>query len=121
MKIHIVYIFSFLLLFISCTAEQHISYDGFSGNNECCTVRLRIPDNWKIVNAQLKANRLSLEYDKGRGIQKQSFNINPLMNFDGFTKFRGSSRIDRLAFLYFTKDENYKVNSTHLWGHLKLL
>ncbi len=105
MKIQIVYVISLMLLCVSCSVEEHIANPGLSGNYECCTVRMRIPDSWKIINAQLEGNRLHLEYDRGRGIQNQIFEITSLMDFDGKTKFRGANRIDGLVVLYFTKDE----------------
>lgn len=95
-----------LLLCVSCTVEQP-GYVGSSGNNECRTFRLRIPNNWKIVNAQLKPNQLNLELDKGKGIEKQSL---PLLftikDLSENIQFRGTNRVDGLALLYFTKEEN---------------
>lgn len=107
MKTWIIYIISLLLLCVSCKVEQQLDYVGFTGNNECRTVRLRIPNNWKIVNAQLKTNQLNLEFDKGRGIEKQSLPI--LFQIEDLSEnmqFRGANRLDGLALLYFTKDED---------------
>ena len=106
MRTRIIYIFSFLLLFISCTAEQHISYDGSTCSNEYCTIRLRIPNNWKIVDAQLESKQVNLEFNRGTGIEKQSLSF-PFQhdNLNENLKFRGANRVNRLALLHFTDEE----------------
>lgn len=108
MKTRIIYIICFLLLCVSCKVEQQLGNAGLSGtgNNECCTVRISMPDNWKIVNAQLKTNQLHLEFDRGRGIEKQSFEVSSLVDdLDESTQFRGANRLDGLALLHFTKED----------------
>lgn len=109
MKTRIIYIISFLILCSSCTVEhgQQFGYDGINGNSGCYTVRVRIPENWKIVDAQLKPKKLTLEFDRGRGIEKQSFPIAYyLLDADNSVQFRGVNRLNGLTLLYFTKEED---------------
>ena len=113
MKTSIVYIISVLLLCVSCSLEiqPQFRYVVTTGNNGCYTVRVRMPENWKIVNAQLKPTRLTVEYDsgRGRGIDKWLHaSSNKLFDTDDSVQFRGANRIDGLALLYFTKEEDPK-------------
>ncbi len=107
MKTRTLYIISFLLLFSSCKVEQQVEYFGFTGDKKCCTVKVFMPDNWKIVNAQLESNHLNLAFDKGRGIEKQSFPDSfSNIDADDSIQFRGANRVGRLALLHFTKEED---------------
>ncbi len=110
MKTQIVYIISLLLLFVSCKAEQQqLGYSGYKGNSECFTVRVRMPDNWKIVNAQLKTDQLILEFNRGKRIEKQSVPFPfPIENLSEDIQFRGTNRVNGLALLHFTKEEDPK-------------
>ncbi len=107
MKISIFYTIILLLLCISCTVEQQLGYSGYNGNNECMTVRVRMSDKWKIVNSQLNTKELTLEFDRGRGIETQRLPLS--FPIDGLSKniqFRGANRVDGLAILHFTTDED---------------
>ena len=100
-------------MFVSCSLEiqPQFRYVETTGNNGCYTVRARMPENWKIVNAQLKPTRLTVEIDsgRGRGIGKLLYSSsNKLFDTDDSVQFRGANRIDELALLYFTKEEDPK-------------
>lgn len=109
MKTRIIYI-SLLLLCVGCTVEQEqLGYSGYNGNSECFTVRVRMPDNWKIINAQLKADQLILEFNRGKEIEKQSVPFSfPIQNLSENIQFRGTNRVNGLALLHFTTEENPK-------------
>ena len=116
MKVSILYIFSFFLLFVSCSVEQgqQLVYEGATFSDECRTIQVRMPENWKIVNAQLEFKQMNLEFDRGKGIEKQSLPIP--FQFDDFDKnfkfrnenikFRGANRLDGLTLLHFTTKED---------------
>ena len=110
MKTQIIYIICLLLLCVSCTVEQQqLGYSGYSGNSECFTVRVRMPDNWKIVDAQLKTDHLILEFNRGKRIEKQSVPLSfPVENLSENIQFKGTNRVNGLALLYFTKEEDPK-------------
>ena len=65
MKARILYIICLMLLCISCNIEQRpqMSYMGGGGNNEYRILEVRIPENWKIVNAQLESKQIIVEYE----------------------------------------------------------
>ncbi|MCE2402947.1 hypothetical protein J4G08_18950 [Candidatus Poribacteria bacterium] len=122
MKTQIVCIMSFLVLCMSCTVEQQLRYVGSTGNEECCTLWVRMPDNWKIVNAQLKPKnkpkQVTIEFDRGKGIEKQSLLLSyrnlglgliSLHDLDENIQFRGTNRLDRLVLLHFTKEDPQNV------------
>lgn len=113
MKTKIVYIISLLLLCVSCNVEQkpQLSYvEGDSGGNEYRIHKVRIPENWKIVDAQLDFKQMHLEFDRGRGIEKQTlkypFRSSDIIDdyYEHF-KFRGANRFGGLTQLHFTSDE----------------
>ncbi|MDE0482097.1 MAG: hypothetical protein OXI67_05935 [Candidatus Poribacteria bacterium] len=110
MKNRIIYIFSFLLLCIGCTSEQQqLIYSGYNGNTECFTVRVRVPDNWKIVDAQLKTDQLILEFNRGKRIEKQSVPLSfPIEDLSENIRFRGTNRVGGLVIFHFTKEEDPK-------------
>ena len=64
MKIRTVCIISLLLLFSGCNVEERPPVTFTSG--DWYTVQVKISDNWEIANAQLEADRLHLEVDKGK-------------------------------------------------------
>ncbi len=119
MKTSTVCIVSFLLLCSSCQIEQQprdffeqephtisIDSDGWS------TFQVVMPDNWKIVDAQLNLNpsnkefNLHLEFDRGKGIEKHSIPASfPPEDYTEDIRFIGANRIDGLAFLHFNKKE----------------
>lgn len=113
MKTRIVYIISLLLLCVSCNVEQNpqLSYvEGNSGGNKYRIHKIRIPENWKIVDAQLDFKQMHLEFDRGRGIEKQTLKY-PFRSADIIDdyyehfKFRGANRFGGLTQLHFTSDE----------------
>ncbi len=74
MKTSIIYVFSLLLLFFGCNIErQELVYSGYNGNRDCFTVRVQIPDKWKIVNAQLKTDQMIVEFNRGKRIKNRLF------------------------------------------------
>ena len=109
MKTWIVYISSCLLLFVSCNVEQRqqLSYVGGGGGNEYQMLEVRMPENWKIVNAQLESKQFIVEYDRGNGAEKQNVHLPfPIKNLNENVKFRGANRLDGLALLHFSLDED---------------
>jgi hypothetical protein len=68
-----------------------------------------MPDNWKIVDAQLKTDHLILEFNRGKKVEKQSVPLSfPIENLSENIQFRGTNRVNGLAILYFTKEEDPK-------------
>ena len=109
MKFRILYIICLMLLCISCNIEQRpqMSYVGGGGNNEFRILEVRIPENWKIVNAQLESKQIIVEYDRGNGAEKQNLHLPfPIKNLNENMKFRGENRLDGLTLLHFSADED---------------
>ena len=116
MKVCILYIIVLLLLCVSCSLEQgqHLVYEGATFSDECRTIQVRIPGSWKIVDAELEFKQMNLAFDRGKGIERQSLTLP--FQFDDFDKnfrfrnenikFRGANRLDGLALLHFTTDED---------------
>ncbi len=110
MRVLIIHIVSFILLCSSCSVKQELHYDGFIGNNDRCTVEVSLPKKWKIVNAQLKPNQLNLEYDRGSGIEKQTFSLSHQSpELDSNMQFRGVNKLDGSTLLYFTKVDDLQL------------
>lgn len=110
MKTGIVYIISLLLLCIGCSLEiePQFEYVETIGSNGCYTVRVRMPENLKISNAQLESHKLTVEYDRGRdrGVDKWTYSSsNRINDVVESVQFRGANRIDGFALLYFTEEE----------------
>ncbi|MCY4403410.1 MAG: hypothetical protein OXD54_12605 [Candidatus Poribacteria bacterium] len=98
---------SFFLLCMSCAVEEQLRYEGLNGNDDRCTVQVRMPDKWKIVSAQLTPKQLTIEFDRGRGREKREFPISfDLIDADKGIKYRGANKVGGLTLLYFTKEEN---------------
>ena len=111
MRILIIHILSFILLCSSCSVKQELHFDGFIGNSDRSTVKVSLPKKWKVVNAQLEPNQLNLEYDRGSGIENQTFSLShqsPELNSN--MEFRGVSKLDGLTLLYFTKIGDPQLN-----------
>ncbi len=107
MKIRIVYFISLLLLCMSCAVEEQLRYEGITGNGVRCTVRLRMPEKWKVVSAQLTPKQLTIEFDRGSGKEKQKLPISfDLIDADKGIEYRGVNKVGGLTLLYFTKEEN---------------
>ncbi len=107
MKIRIVYFITLLLLCMSCAVEEQLRYEGFSGNAECWSVRVGMPDDWKIINAHLETNQVLVEFDRGRGAEKQIVQLSfPIKDLNKHIQFRGANRINDLAILHFTVEED---------------
>ena len=109
MRICLGYIIGILLLCVGCSFEEqpNFRYVGVTGSKGCYTLRAYIPENWKIINAQLKPNEITIDYDSGRGIDKQRYSSsNKLFYTDDIIQYRGVNRIGGLALLYFTKEED---------------
>ncbi len=109
MKTRIVFIIGLLLLCVSCNVEQrhHLSYEGGGGGNEYRMLEVRMPENWKIVNAQLETKQVNLELDRGNGIEKQSLLLPwPIKDLNENMKFRGANRLDGLTLLHFSIEED---------------
>ena len=77
MKVRIFYIFSLMLLCISCSIKEtpQLDYVGGGGSNEYRMLEVRIPDDWKIVNAKLKPKQFIVEFDRGNGAEKQNVHL----------------------------------------------
>ena len=109
MKTNILYIISLLLLCVSCNVEQkqQLSYVEGSGGHEYRMHEIRIPENWKIVDAELDFRQLNLEFDRGNGIEKQSLLLPfPSKKLNENIKFRGANRLDGLTLLHFSIEED---------------
>lgn len=109
MKTGIVHIIGFLLLCVSCNDEQkqQLSYveGGIGGDYRIHKVRM--PENWEIVNAQLESKQVNLELDRGKGVEKQSLLLpSAIKNLNESMKFRGANRLDGLTLLYFSIEED---------------
>ena len=92
------------MLCSSCGVKQQLHYDGLIGNSDRCTVKLSIPKKWKVVNAELEPNQLNLEYDRGSGIENQTFSLSHQSpELHNIMQFRGVNKLDGLTLLYFTK------------------
>ncbi len=101
-------IISLLLLFSGCNVEEkpHVTVRG----GDWYTVQVNISDNWKIANAQLEADRLHLEVDKGKRIEKLNLQLLfPLENFNKDVAYRGANRLDGIALLHFTKEDKQQA------------
>ncbi|MCG9126407.1 hypothetical protein JT359_02290 [Candidatus Poribacteria bacterium] len=104
MRIFIIPIVSFIFLCSGCGVKQELHFDGFIGNNDRSTVEVSLPEKWKVVNASLEPDQLNLEYDRGSGIEKQTFSISHQSpELDINMEFRGVIKLDGLTLLYFTK------------------
>lgn len=65
-----------------------------------------MPDNWKIVDAQLKVDQLNLEFDRDKGIEKQNLPLlNSIEKIDKDVQFRGTNRLNGFLFLHFPKED----------------
>ncbi|MYF98489.1 hypothetical protein F4212_05050, partial [Candidatus Poribacteria bacterium] len=108
MKYQVVLIFSFLFFYVGCSDDpQPIIYDGFSGNAERWSIRVGMPEDWKIINAHLESKRVLVEYDRGRGVEKQYVQLSfPIKDLNEHIQFRGANRINDLAILHFTVEED---------------
>ncbi len=109
MKTNILYIISLLLLCVSCNVEQkqQLSYVGGGGNSEYRILEVRMPESWKIVNAELTPKQVNLELDRGNGIEKQSLLLPfPIKKLNENIKFRGANRLDGLTLLHFSIEED---------------
>ncbi len=113
MKTNILYIISLLLLCVSCNVEQkqQLSYVEGSGGHEYRMHEIRIPENWKIVDAELDFRQLNLEFDRGNGIEKQSLKYpyrasDIIDDYYEFFKFRGANRLAGRTLLHFSTDED---------------
>ncbi|RKU31952.1 hypothetical protein C6497_00355 [Candidatus Poribacteria bacterium] len=92
------------MLCSSCGVKHQLHYDGLIGNSDRCTVKLSLPNKWKVVNAELATNQLKLEYDRGSGIEKQAFSVSHKSpELYSIMQFRGVNKLDGLTLLYFTK------------------
>ena len=109
MRTRMVYIVSLLLLCVGCSLEIEPQYEyaGISGNNGCYILRVRMPENQKIVDADLKSHKFTVECDRDRGGWKYS-SSERLHDVAESVQFRGANRIDGGALLYFTKEEDPK-------------
>ena len=113
MKTSIVYIIGFLLLCVSCNVEQkqQLSYVEGDNGHEFRTHKVLIPEKWKIVDAQLDYKKMHIEYDRGKGIEKQTLTY-PYRSSDiiddyyEHQKFIGSYRFDGLTILHFSIEED---------------
>lgn len=111
MRICLGYIIGILLLCVGCSFEEQpdFRYVGVTGSQGCYTLQAHIPENWKIINAQLSPHEVIIDYDDGRRIGKQRYSSsNNLFYTDDSIQFRGVNRIGGLALLYFTKEEDAK-------------
>ncbi len=127
MRILIVHIVSFVLVCSSCGVKQELHYDGFIGNNDRCTVKVSLPKKWKVVNAQLEPSQLNLEYDRGSGIENQTFSLSDQSpELDSNMEFRGVSKLGGLTLLYFTKigdpqpTHNIQLSTAKIFTGLKI-
>ena len=110
MRILIIHLVSIILLCSGCAVKQQLHYDGFIGNNDRCTVKVSLPKKWKIVNAQLEPNQLNLEYDRGSGIENQTFSLSHQSpELDSNMQFRGVNKLDGSALLYFSKVDDLQL------------
>ena len=108
MKTRFVFIIGLLLLCVSCSVERgKLGFEEASMEKEYRMVKVRMPENWKIVNAQLEFNQMNLAFDRGEGIEKQRLPL-PIHfhDFDENFKFRGANRLDGLALLHFSTNED---------------
>ena len=110
MKTRIVYIITLFLLCVGCSLEiePQSEYIETSGNDGCYTVRVRMPENQKIFNAQLKSHKLTVECDIGKGRDRGNWlysSSNRLYDVSESVQFRGANRIDGIRLLYFTKED----------------
>ncbi len=108
MKTRLFCVISLLLLSLSCQFEQQeLVYSGYSGNRDCFTVRVRMPDKWKIVNAQLKPDQMIVEFSRGKITEKQIVPLSsPFKELSDTIQFRGTNRLDGLTLFYFTTVED---------------
>lgn len=120
MKTHIICIVSLLLLCISCTTVEQQPRDFFEqkprvisiNSGGWYTFQVVMPDNWKIVDAQLNLNSLNkefdlhLEFDRGKGIEEHSLPVSfPIEDFNEDLQFSGANRVNGSAFLHFIKKD----------------
>lgn len=104
MRVLIIHIVSIIFICSSCGVKQELHYDGFIGNNHRSTIKVSLPKKWKVVNAQLESNQLNLKYDRGSGIENQTFLLSDQSpELDSNMEFRGVNKLGGLTLLYFTK------------------
>ena len=132
MKTRTFFILSLLLLCVSCNLEQkqQLSYVEGNWGHEYRIHKIRIPENWKIVDAQLDFRKMHLEFDRGKGIEKQTLeypyrNMDIIDDFYEGLKFIGSNRFDGLTHLHFSIEEdplsefNPPIGSTKISSGIK--
>lgn len=94
---------------MSCNVEQRpqLSYVGGGGSNEYKTLEVHIPEDWKVINAELEPKQFIVEYDRGHGAEKQNVHLPfPIKNLNENMKYRGANRLDGLVLLHFSADED---------------